>query len=227
VRVAQAASDMVRVVLDLKSRAYYEPLLNAEGTELTIRLFDTTKAPAGHAMVVLDPGHGGADPGAIGPGGQQEANVTLAVARELQLLFRRGGHTVLLTRVSDTEILLEPRVALANNNHATVLISVHCNSSDNPDAYGIETYYKWTPSLPLAQSVHKSLVRSLGAPDRGVRQANFYMVNHTNMPAILAEIGYISHSAEERKLADPDYRKRVARALYEGTLAYLRRLRRG
>lgn len=171
-------------------------------------------------LIVLDPGHGGNDPGAIGPGGTHEANVTLAVIRYLEAELKQMGWRTSLARSDDSEILLAPRVAVANSQKADLFVSVHCNSLDRPHVKGIETYYRNPFSVPLAKNLHAALVGNLASPDRGIRYANFYVIHHTTMPAVLCEIGYISNGDEERNLADPAYQRRVAKALADGLKTY-------
>ncbi|MBC7542807.1 MAG: N-acetylmuramoyl-L-alanine amidase [Candidatus Sericytochromatia bacterium] len=178
-------------------------------------------------LIVLDPGHGGHDPGAIGPGGTQEKAVTLSVIRMLEEELHRMGWRTSLARHDDSEIDLAPRVAVANTTKADLFVSVHCNSLDRNWIQGIETYYRNPFSIPLAKKLHASLVGNLGSPDRGIRYANFYVIHHTTMPAVLCEIGYISHAEEEQKLSDPAYQRKVAKSLAEGLKAYWTESRKG
>jgi N-acetylmuramoyl-L-alanine amidase len=189
--------------------------LRREATRLTV-----TTPQKDAPLIVLDPGHGGNDPGAIGPNGTREAHVTLAVIRYLEEELKQMGWRTSLARSDDSEILLAPRVAVANTQKADLFVSVHCNSLDRNWVKGIETYYRNPFSVPLAKKLHASLVGKLGSLDRGIRYANFYVIHHTTMPAVLCEIGYISNGEEERNLADPAYQRKVAKSLAEGLKAY-------
>lgn len=171
----------------------------------------------GKDRVTLDPGHGGSDSGTVGQKGTKEKDVTLAIATKLARVMEANGMSVQMTRMKDLEILLRPRVEMANRNDADVFVSIHANSFGSQHGVnGIETYYFTDDSLPLARSIHKSLLRSLGRPDRGVRKNNFYVVHHTKMPAALIEIGYLSNAEEEALLSSPAYQERAAQAIYAG-----------
>ncbi len=164
VRVAQFSPDVVRVVLDMTSlrshKVFFLPdpyrlVVDIQGQnapEAAVSLSKTkavvppartaTPAFAGIRKIVLDPGHGGRDPGAIGVGGIEEKNVVLSVARKLaRKLERDMGIEVVLTRKDDSFVRLEDRTAIANAENADLFISLHMNASPNSDARGVETYY--------------------------------------------------------------------------------------
>ncbi|MEB3284250.1 MAG: N-acetylmuramoyl-L-alanine amidase [Candidatus Sericytochromatia bacterium] len=184
--------------------------------------YELTLRRSGKSRVTLDPGHGGTDTGTKGRAGTQEKDITLAVASRLAQNLEKSGISVQMTRMRDLEILLRPRVEMANRNQSNVFISIHANSfPNNSNVNGIETYYFNDASYPLARSIHQSLVKSLKRPDRGVRKNNFYVVNHTKMPAALVEIGYLSNPEEEALLKDPTYQEKAAQAIYEGVQQYM------
>jgi N-acetylmuramoyl-L-alanine amidase len=171
--------------------------------------------------VVLDPGHGGSDPGAQREG-IQEKEITLAIVNILKKFLEDRGIKVLLTRSDDNFVSLEDRVKIANTIEPDLFLSVHINALQNdPDVHGVETYYKTPQSRELAESIHDSLVGYLGIPDRLVRKARFYVINHTDVPAVLAEVGFISSQEERQRLISSDYQDRVATALEHGVILYL------
>ncbi|MFP5501500.1 MAG: N-acetylmuramoyl-L-alanine amidase [Candidatus Sericytochromatia bacterium] len=209
------------------------------GTRLTIDL----DQPVGHAArqlnhdklllltftrasenrITLDPGHGGSDHGAIGTRGTREKDVTLAIATRLSRLMEAKGMAVQMTRMKDLEILLRPRVDMANRSDSDVFISIHANSFGKVQGVaGIETYYFNDDSYPLAKSVHRHLVKELKRPDRGVRKNNFYVVHHTKMPSALVEIGYLTNPGEEALLVSPAYQERAAQAIFNGIEEFLK-----
>jgi N-acetylmuramoyl-L-alanine amidase len=178
------------------------------------------KAPAGQT-VVLDAGHGGSDPGAQ-RGDIQEKEITLQIAARVKKLLETGGVKVVMTRGEDTAVTLEDRVVLTNNVQPDAFLSVHINSLEtNSTIHGIETYYQTDQSRPLAQLIHAQLVGKLEAPDRNIRKARFYVINHTPVPAVLAEVGFISNKEERTKLISTDYQNQVANALAQGVILYL------
>ncbi|ACX51628.1 N-acetylmuramoyl-L-alanine amidase [Ammonifex degensii KC4] len=174
--------------------------------------------------IALDPGHGGSDPGAIGPTGYQEKGFTLAVARLLAAELRSRGAQVLLTRDRDVDVGLYARAAMANDWGADVFLSIHADASFNSSARGISTWYRREGATAedrrLAQCLQEALVKELGLADRGLFTANFVVLRESSMPAALVEIGFISNSDEEALLRTPEFQARAAKALVDGLERY-------
>lgn len=173
--------------------------------------------------IVLDAGHGGADPGAVGPGGTKEKDVALAVARYLQQELTPIAK-VYLTREVDEYRYLWQRSALANSIGADYFISIHCNAATDRTAKGTETliYGLGGEAEKLAHKVQVKVVSTLGTRDRGIKiRPGLHVLARTRMPAILLELAFISNPLEERMLADPVVQQRVARAIAEGFAEYL------
>ncbi len=184
----------------------------------------TYTAPVpGQAIVALDPGHGGRDPGAVGVNGVQEKVVNLNISNKVAQFLQAEGISYVFTRTDDREILLQPRVDTAVRTGATIMVSIHTNAFDRSGINGIETYYLRPDSARLATTMHRFIVGGTGAFDRGVRRANFFMVRETptTMPSVLLELGYLSNPAEASKLATDEYQTQVARAVANGIKAYL------
>lgn len=181
--------------------------------------------PRSNAVVVIDPGHGGADPGAVGIGGLRESEVVLDISRQVAALLKQQGVEAVLTRQRDEEIELEPRVQFAERADADVFVSIHANafSASRSDVNGIETYYTAGGSgQSLARLVQDSLLQELGARDRGVKTANFYVIRNTSMPAILVETGFVTGAEDAARLSSTSGRSRIARAIAKGILEYVR-----
>jgi len=171
--------------------------------------------------IAIDPGHGGKDPGAVGPTAVAEAQVVLAISLYLDILLKDFGLETVLTRSKDVFIELADRCKIANNAHANYFVSVHANS-DGPNAVGIETLYKTTKGKALAEPVQRHLIKATGDVDRGLKQrSDLYVLNGTGMPAILAEVGFISHPATERELYDSAYQELIAQAMRDGIVEFL------
>ncbi|MFN9532249.1 MAG: N-acetylmuramoyl-L-alanine amidase [Cyanobacteriota bacterium] len=181
--------------------------------------------PRGRFRVVIDPGHGGPDPGAVGIGGLRETDVVLDVGLQLAQLLQNRGVQVFLTRTSEVDVDLPPRVALANRSGADVFVSLHANalSLDRPDVNGIETfYYQGGRSYELALSIQQQLMAvSPGTPDRGARPGRFFVIRRTVMPSVLTEMGFVTGEIDAPRLADASYRQRLAAAVASGILSYL------
>ena len=176
----------------------------------------------GRTVVVVDPGHGGGDPGAVGIGGIHEADIVLDVAQQVASLLEKQGVQAVLTRQDDREVELEPRVDLADRLNADLFVSIHANSIDlsRPDVNGLETYY-YDSGGALATSIHNSLVNATGMPDRGIRQARFYVLTETSMPAVLVEIGFVTGRDDAARLNSSTSRSQIAAAIVQGILRYL------
>ena len=181
--------------------------------------------PRGRYTIVIDPGHGGPDPGAVGINGLRETDVVLDVSLQLAQLLQAKGINVLMTRTSEVDVDLPPRVALANNSRADLFLSIHANalSMARPDVNGIETFYfQSSRSRALAQAVQEQMLAiSPGSPDRGARPGRFFVIRRTVMPSALVEMGFVTGSLDAPRLADPAFRRRLAVALANGLLRYL------
>jgi N-acetylmuramoyl-L-alanine amidase len=178
--------------------------------------------------ILIDPGHGGSDPGAGGPAGGRETDVNLGVSEKLRDKLESLGADVRMTRIDDTNVgkpggkqidELRARVAMANAWPAEVYVSVHSNSNRSPTPHGTETYHSRNASVTskrLAEAVHQEMVEETGFQDRGVKAANFYVLKNTTMPAILVETGFISNPREERQMVDPQVQDNMASAISRG-----------
>lgn len=177
--------------------------------------------PLAGKTIVIDAGHGGADPGAKGVSGRtRESYNTLFVAMDVKSLLEKAGANVVMTRATDVFVPLETRAAVANRSGADIFISIHNDSNPDPSVRGVTTYYYNWHSRPLAEVMQASLVRELGARSVGVFQRSFLVVRDTWMPSVLLELGFLTNWAEEQLLADPAYRYRAAVAIYKGVVEY-------
>ena len=207
---------------------------NADGTlTLTVK-----KKPAGisGARVMLDPGHGGKDSGALGYGGavyESQVNFALAVAAK-QALERRGA-IVLFTRTDDVYYTLEERKNMARQANPDVFVSIHCNAAENKTRFGTSTYYFRPMSQPLAQCIYQQILsvyqNALYVSD-GYRRnkvgegANFHPFSVTRLeecPSILIETGYVTNDEECALLLNADHRARIGEAIAAGIADYLSR----
>ncbi|MGB3612814.1 MAG: N-acetylmuramoyl-L-alanine amidase [Elainellaceae cyanobacterium] len=181
------------------------------------------RIPNGRIIVVIDPGHGGFDPGAVGIGGLQEKNIVLPVSIQVAQILEQQGISAILTRRTDREIDLEPRVQIAERANATLFVSIHANaiSLSRPDVNGIETYYTSGQGQQLARVIHNSLLQATGGPDRGVRSARFYVLRNTSMPAVLVETGFVTGAQDAPRLANPAYQTQLAQGIARGILQYI------
>ncbi|HEY9804114.1 MAG TPA: N-acetylmuramoyl-L-alanine amidase [Leptolyngbyaceae cyanobacterium] len=184
----------------------------------------TRPIPRGRVVVLIDPGHGGKDPGAIGIGGVREKDIILPISQRIAEVLQQNGVQVVMTRNSDYFVTLPGRVQMAERVGADVFVSIHANSAGlgRPDVSGLETYY-YDNGLSLARVVHNSILQSVNVRDRGVRRARFYVLRKSSMPSILVETGYLTGRDDISKLRNAAYQRQMADAIARGILQYLRR----
>ncbi len=177
----------------------------------------------GQVLVMLDPGHGGVDPGAVGIGGLQEKGVVLAVAQHVAAVLRAQGIAVQMTRQSDQTVDLQPRADVATAARATVFVSIHANAVNmqRPEVNGLETYYYSEAGQVLATALQRQVLSTMAMNDRGVRQARFLVLRRTAMPAALIEIGFVTGAIDAPKLRDPRWQAQMGQSIAQGILNYL------
>ena len=196
------------------------------------------------AVVVLDPGHGGQDSGAM-VGGVMEKDLTLDIARRVDRLLDSEGVATLMTRVGDSYVSLADRAAFGNRANGSIFISIHFNEDNKPVASGVETYYAahqinsgstfaaWLPffsrppsnspkpeSQSLAGFIQEALAARTRSIDRGTQAKQFFVIANVTSPAVLIEGGFITNKDELSKLASEDYRDQLAAAVADGILRY-------
>lgn len=203
--------------------ALLRPMRTLAGILLALTM---ASAPAAAQTVVLDPGHGGHDPGAVGCGLEEE-DVVLDVSLRAATLLRDAGLTVHLTRSDDRFIELSARSSFANSMGASRFVSVHANANAGTPATGTETFVYTSASSTsrsLGQSVQDELIDTWGLRNRGLKTANFSVVRRTSMPAALAELAFINRcDPDAALLGSSGERGRIAAALARSILASLGR----
>ncbi len=177
----------------------------------------------GRQVVIIDPGHGGPDPGAIGIGGIQEKEIVLDISRQVAALLEQQGVQAIMTRTNDIDLDLEPRVALAEQVKATVFVSIHANAINmsRPDVNGLQVYY-YDSGESFARLMHSTILQSVTMRDRGIHSARFYVLRRTTMPAILIETGYVTGDEDAANFNNPNFRRQLAEAIARGILSYIR-----
>jgi N-acetylmuramoyl-L-alanine amidase len=179
--------------------------------------------PNTRVVVVIDPGHGGRDPGAVGINGLQEKQVIFPISLRVAELLEQQGVTVVMTRRTDSTLDLQSRVDIAERARGTLFVSIHANaiSMSRPDVNGVETYYASDTGRRLAAAIQASMLAATGMNDRGVKQARFFVLRRTSMPAALVEVGFVTGAADAPRLADPAWREVAANAIARGILQYI------
>ncbi len=260
-------NDGARVAINLSKKNLQARTLTLDNPDRLLVTFGIGKKKVSDEkysleVVIIDAGHGGKDPGAMGPTGLQEKVVTLDIAKRVaELVTKNLGVKAILTRSEDEFVSLKERADIANKNEAELFISIHCNASTNRARGGIETYFlseaktDWaravearenavirfelpegakdsasleyilwdmaqkeflSESSKLAELVHEELAERFSVEDRGLKQANFYVLRGCYMPAILVEVGFLSNRKEEKLLRKKSSRQKAAEGIFEG-----------
>ncbi|GAF64988.1 N-acetylmuramoyl-L-alanine amidase [Bacillus sp. TS-2] len=169
--------------------------------------------------IVVDPGHGGTDPGAVA-NGLLEKEIVLDVSLRLKKHLEAAGAKVIMTRSTDVFLRLEDRARIANTSNADAFISVHANAGGGT---GIETFWNSTntssKSQTLATNLQREMIRATNMRDRGVKTGNFHVIRETRIPSALVEVGFVDTISDASKLRSPSYRENVAKGIYNGVVS--------
>ena len=205
--------------------------------------FVQAAGPLAGKAIVIDPGHGGEDPGAV-VNGFREKDVNIQIALKLKSLLESAGATTIYTRVDDSTLGtsanhrrsdLEARLQIANESNGDIFVSIHADSLADASRTGVvvffgpESGYLYPHTRPpeliaqsrnLARRIRDNLQQITQADDRGVRSVPYYILGKIDLPAVIAEVGTLTNYAEAIKLNDPSYQQKVASSLYKGILSY-------
>ena len=179
--------------------------------------------PSDRPRIVIDPGHGGHDPGTIGIGGVREKDIILPISLDVAEILRKQDIEVILTRDTDNFISLQGRTDMANDINADLFVSIHANAINlsRPDVNGLETYY-YQSGRRLAEVIHWSILNGVKIDNRSIRRARFYVLRHSAMPAVLVEVGFLTGAVDSSNLKDPNYRRQMAEAIARGIVEYIK-----
>jgi len=236
-KVTLGVSQVVKNIDDIKNKKIEEQKKIEEEKQFNLELEQKDGLDKKYT-ILIDPGHGGKDPGNLGTpiieGDTKskiyEKDLNLQVGKKVaSILSRQNDVQVILTRTEDKFVSLEDRVIMANNQEQKIdaFISIHMNAESGGDtANGIETYYKaeTTPegkSLQLANTVQKTIGSYVKMRDRGVRQEILQVLRDTDVTAILVECGFITNDKEEQKLLDEQYQNQLSEGIAQGVLTFL------
>ncbi len=174
-------------------------------------------------VVIIDPGHGGQDPGTIGIGGLMEKDIVLPISLDVAEILNKQGIEVRMTRDTDNFISLQGRTDFANNINADLFVSIHANAINlsRPDVNGLETYY-YKSGRRLAEVIHWSILNDVEIDNRGIRRARFYVLRHSTMPAVLVEVGFVTGAKDAPNLKSPSHRRQMAEAIARGIIQYIK-----
>ena len=179
------------------------------------------KKPPIKDKIVLDPGHGGTDYGAIREG-INEKDITLDLTNRVASILKKKGYKTALTRTEDVYLGLQERCDFTEEENPEIFVSIHVNSAVATEPYGLETHYYHEPSKELAEIIQKHLIKEINSKDRGILKSKFYVINHTEVPAVLVETGFLSNPEEREELVTEKRKQATAKAIAEGIIEYLK-----
>ena len=187
----------------------------------------TPKSEIAPLIIVLDPGHGGRDPGGVAEG-ILEKELNLAIVERIQTRIDLDYPELdpVLTRTMDIEMDNLDRVHRAEETGAALYVSIHVNACEYPEVLGAEIWVdealpEGNGSWVLARCVQDAVVVATGTRDRGIRTGDLYL-QHLAIPAVSVEVGFLTCAEERAKLIDPGYQEQIAEGVIQGILSYLK-----
>jgi N-acetylmuramoyl-L-alanine amidase len=178
----------------------------------------TLLQPLKGKTIVINPGHGGKDSGAV-YGGVEEKNVTLAIALKVRDLLTALGANVIMTRTSDVTMPLPEIDSVTSAVKPDAFLAIHCNAGGK-NMHGVESFYFYPESSRYASIMLRSVSQKLGKPANFTHYNNFYVIDHTRVPAALVEVGYLSNRRDRAYLTNSQDQELIATALAEGMVQY-------
>ena len=227
----QSSPGVVQYVFNLKSKQQWGYKLRYQGSNLVLSLRHPPKLdranlskPLTGTKILLDPGHGGKDSGALGPNGYSEKDANLYAAKLLANELAMRGASVYLSRESDKFIELSDRQIIIDNLEPTLALSVHHNSlpdGGNPDTKGFSTYWYHTQAQSLAMYLHNYVVKDTGRPSYGIFWDNLALARPVSAPSVLLEWGFMSNPSEFEQIANPQEQQKMAKSIADGITQWL------
>ena len=221
VQIRQTSKELVLIIANKKNNAFVAAKSSKKHKKKT-KTKRVKKGSLKHKIVILDPGHGGYDPGGIGIQNTYEKHYTLDISKRLKKLLEKEGAYVVLTRERDHYLSLQKRAIKANRNRGDIFLSIHLNSHSSHKAHGMESYYYKAKDKRLASHLQKQLNKDLNFKNNGIKRARFFVLRHTKMPSALVEPGFLSNKANYKHLKKPSYRQKIAQSLFQGIKNYFK-----
>ncbi len=220
--------------IELEDRPHVIGIQRVERAESALAIRGSVETPGWQTVrgtIVIDPGHGGSDPGCVNRAlGTRESDVNLAISKNLAEILRASGWEVILTRETDRDVTyagspdrleLEARSGLANEIGADLFISIHCDASVGPSARGSSVHWWKAEDYELAQSLEHVLGPALGFAQRGLVRNRFVVLRHAQMPSVLIETAFLTNPIEGAMLSDPKVQLAIAHQLAGGLASYM------
>jgi len=172
-------------------------------------------------VIIIDPGHGGIDPGAEGRNfNTVEKKINLAVANNLAAKLKAAGAQVYLTRNDDRDVSLQRRVDLVKEKKGDLFISIHHNTNIDQTVNGTITYYYYDDSKKLAETIQKYLVQQIGLKNLNARYEDYFVLRENSVPAVIVEVGFLSNYYDELKIKNKSFQEKTAEGIFQGIVKY-------
>ncbi|SHJ81977.1 N-acetylmuramoyl-L-alanine amidase [Tepidibacter formicigenes] len=224
------SSKYTYIDIKLKNNVLFNILKRGEDKIIEIKLYKQGQINNGKRLVVIDPGHGGSDPGAISPIDKtKEKDLTLEISKKLNEKLKENGYDTVMTRDKDTYPALRERTDLANEVEGNIFVSIHINAVDNTAIHGIQTLYypndgeyaNGRDNETFAKIIQEELLKSTNAVDRKkVKRPNLVVIKYTKMPAVLIECGFLTNNDELKLMKSPEYQDKLVEGIYNGIERY-------
>lgn len=204
-------------------------LILGSGIYLGVSSIDVISTSTTNRTVIIDAGHGGEDPGAIGNSGTLEKDINLSIALKLQRFIEQSGGVVLVTRADDAKMEgskkndMQLRKKLRDSENGDIFISIHLNSFPSSSCNGAQTFYaNDEQSKKLAEKIQKNMVELLDENNTRIAKklTDVYLLKKVNIPSVIVECGFLSNSKEEKLLNDETYQSKIAMSIYLGINEY-------
>lgn len=219
-----------QVLIKLMRSIEYNVLADERMGTLTLFMERGDSVAPSDKLIVIDPGHGGADPGAISISGKREKDFNLTISLQVAKKLQALGYNIVMTRDTDKAVGLYDRANIANGVNADLFVSIHGNSHVNKSIAGVQVLYcpagqskvKEGDQHPFAKVMMEELLKGTGAVDKGiVQRPNLVVIRETKMPAVLVEAGFLSNAAEDKLLFTPSYQEKIVNSIVKGIEKYL------
>jgi len=220
IRLRRIIWGLIAVILLIYICTYFYPILR-----------ETIALPSTNKLIVIDAGHGGFDPGAIGITGKEEKNINLEIALKLQALLEQSGTNVVLTRATDDAVAgtkredMKSRKIIKDEANGDIFLSIHLNSFPEEKYKGAQVFYPNgnEESRIMAENIQKSLINILDKGNNRIAKelGDMYLIKNSKIPSNIIECGFVSNSEEEAKLSSDEYQNKIAWAIYIGLTEYL------
>ncbi len=227
INISETNDDII-VAIKFRKAIVYGVLSDSKAEEIVLSLQKDPNTINDYT-IVLDPGHGGKDPGAISPNGTKEKDVNLIIGLKTRDKLESLKYDVIMTRTDDRFVELSERARIANQNNADIFLSIHHNSTLNNGVRGLEILYcprgqgtaKVEDQYPLAESISKGIIETTKGNDRGIIQrSGLVVIRDTNMSAVLIEVGYLSNASDEANIVSDAYQNKVVEGIILGIQNY-------